>query len=362
MGTARLATPALPGFKILHAPAPQQIPDSSVSFLQMLGGPAIIFMPGRTRRKRAITTLLHGNEPSGFQALHRLLKEGFKPYADTTFIVVSVDAALHEPLYTHRALPDHRDINRCFKPPYTDAPGMLAKQVLDYLVDLAPEAIVDVHNTSGSGPAFSVSTRLGTQYTALASHFTRWFIHTDIELGSLMEVPFCCPIVTIESGGAMDELATLNAYNGLRSYLTAEDVFAPRQDIELLEQPKRLEIHRHATLAYAERPVFGANVTIRQDIEQRNFGITRPGEVLGWLDHARLEHFRLAGQQPQEYLSDYFCADNSELTVTRPLKFFMVTTRSDIAKSDCLLYFVDINNQLTTSKRQQHLSEVPLSD
>ena len=177
-----------------------------------------------------------------------------------------------------------------------------------------------------------------------------------------MEVPFCCPIVTIESGGAMDELATLNAYNGLRSYLTAQDVFAPRQDIELLEQPKRLEIHRHATLAYAERPVFGANVTIRQDIEQRNFGITRPGEVLGWLDHARLEHFRLSGQQPQEFLSDYFCADNNELTVTRPLKFFMVTTRCDIAKSDCLLYFVDIHNQHTTSKRQQHLTEVPLSD
>lgn len=362
MGTARLVTPALPAFKVLYAPAPDQIPDSSVSFLQQLGGPAIVFLPGRTRQKRAVTTLLHGNEPSGLQALHRLLKEGFQPYADTTFIIVSVTAALHDPVFTHRALPQKRDINRCFRPPYNDEPGVLAKQVLDYLVDLAPEAIVDVHNTSGSGPVFSVATRLSAQHTALASHFTRWFIQTDIELGSLMEVPFCCPVVTIESGGAMDELATINAYNGLHSFLMAENVFVPRQDIEILQQPKRLEIHREASLAFAERPVFGMNVTMRQDIEQRNFGITRPGDVLGWVDHARLEHFRLTGQQKNEFLSDYFCADNNELTVTRPLKFFMVTTRSDIAKSDCLLYFIDINNQLTTTRRQQHLGEVPLSD
>lgn len=160
----------------------------------------------------------------------------------------------------------------------------------------------------------------------------------------------------------MDELATENAYNGLRSFLSAENVFAQRQDIELLEQPKRLEIHGQASLIYAERPVFGVNVTIRKDIEQRNFGITRPGEILGWLDHGRLEHFRLAGQQQHEYLSDYFSADNNELTVTRPLKFFMVTTRSDIAKSDCLLYFVDINGQLPNAKRQQHIMEVPLND
>ncbi|OFI35348.1 hypothetical protein BFC17_15035 [Alteromonas lipolytica] len=338
------------------------MPDSSIAFLQQLNGPAVIFVPGKTRRKRAITTLLHGNEPSGFQALHRLLKEGFEPYADTTFIVVSAIAALHEPLFTHRALPGERDINRCFKPPYSDRPGLLAKLVLDYLVDLAPEAILDVHNTSGSGPAFSVASRLSAQHSALASHFTRWFIHTDIQLGSLMEVPFCCPVVTIESGGAQDELATINAYNGLRSFLSVQDIFTPRQDVELLEHPKRLEIHGQASLAYAERPVFGANVTIRQDIEQRNFGITRPGDVLGWVDHCRLEHFRLSGQRKNEYLGDYFCADNSELTVTRPLKFFMVTTRSDIAKSDCLLYFVDINEQPTNTVRQQHITEVPLSD
>ncbi|NVK54871.1 MAG: succinylglutamate desuccinylase/aspartoacylase family protein [Alteromonadaceae bacterium] len=332
------------GFKMLKAPTPEQIPESSLAFLQQIGEPGIIFVPGHTREKRVVTTLLHGNEPSGVEAIHKLLRSGFKPYADTIFIIVSVAAALREPVFTHRALPGSRDINRCFRPPYNDAPGRLAKQITDYLVDLAPQAIIDIHNTSGSGPSFSVATRLDDTHQALASHFTRWFIHTDIELGSIMEVPFCCPIVTIEAGGALDELSAANAYDGLQSYLTAEDVFVARQDMALLKQPKRLEIYNEVSLAYAERPVFGANVTIRQDIEQHNFGITRPGDVLGWLDHNKLDHFRLAGHQANQFIDDYFSVYNNELTVTRPLKMFMVTTRGDIAKSDCLLYFVDTDS------------------
>lgn len=362
MGIARIVQPYFAGFQFLEAPQPADVPESSFQFLQQLGRPSVIHLAGKTAQKRAVLTLLHGNEPSGFCAMHRLLREGFKPHADTTFIIASVSAATHQPGFTHRALPGNRDINRCFRPPYKDEPGQLAKHIIDYLVDLAPESIVDIHNTSGSGPAFSVSTRLSPAHSALASHFTRWFIHTDLELGSVMEVPFCCPIVTIESGGAMDDLSLLNAYNGLVSYLNAEDVFSGRQDMEILQHPKRLEIHSEASLAYAERPVFGANVTIRQDIEQRNFGITRPGDTLGWVDHAKLEHFRLAGQQRGEQLSDYFSAETSELTVTRPLKFFMVTTRADIAKSDCLLYFVDINSQQTLSQNRQNLKQIPLHE
>ncbi|MDC8830723.1 hypothetical protein [Alteromonas gilva] len=335
---------ALPGFKVLKAPTPADIAESSLAFLHQLGQPSIITVPGQTRAKRAVTTLLHGNEPSGFQAIHRLLRAGFKPYADTTFIIVSVEAALREPVFTHRALPENRDINRCFRPPYNDVPGLLARQILDYLVDLSPHAIVDIHNTSGSGPAFSVATRQSRQHQALASHFTRWFIHTDIELGSIMEVPFCCPIITIEAGGAMDEQSTANAFDGLHSFLSAEDVYQPRQDMDLLCQPKRLEICPGTSLAYAERPVFGANVTMHQDIERHNFGVTRPGDILGWLDHHKLAHFRLTGQQPNEFIDDYFRLQGNALTVARPLKLFMVTTRPDIAESDCLLYFVDTDS------------------
>ena len=340
MGFARIATPTIPGFQLLNA-EDLELPTSSFQFLESLQGPTIIKLKGKTRRRRAVLTLLHGNEPSGFLALYKLLKEKFEPLADTTFFVVSVPAAIAAPGFRYRALPQHKDINRCFKPPYTGDEGHLAKQLIDYLVDLAPEAIVDVHNTSGSGPAFSVSRRITPMHQALASHFTRWFIHTDIELGAVMEVPFCCPIVTIEAGGAQDDSAHINAYEGLVSFLSAEDVYQTRQDIEILQHPRRLEIHKQATLAFAERPVFGASITIRQDIEQRNFGTTQPGDILGWVDHEKLEHFRLGGHQAGELVEHYFSADNNQLTVTKPLKFFMVTTRSDIAKSDCLLYFIE---------------------
>lgn len=340
MGFAHIVTPTLPGFQLLNAEE-LVLPATSFQFLQALNGPTIIRLKGQTRQRRAVITLLHGNEPSGFLALYKLLQEKFEPYADTMFFVVSVPAALETPGFRHRSLPQHKDINRCFKPPYSGEEGQLAKQVIDYLVDLAPKAIIDLHNTSGSGPAFSVSSRSTPMHQALASHFTRWFIHTDIELGSVMEVPFCCPVVTIEAGGAQDDIAHINAYEGLKSFLSEEDVFQQRQHIEILQHPRRLEIHKNASLAFAERPVFGASITIRQDIEQRNFGTTQPGDVLGWVDHEKLEHFRLGGHKAGELVEHYFSANDNQLTVTKPLKFFMVTTRSDIAKSDCLLYFIE---------------------
>lgn len=343
MNSLKCAIPTIPGFQVYDAPKAKDIPDSSLQFLQQLDAPTIIKIPGKTAKTRAVITLLHGNEPSGFAAIHRLLKEGFVPETNTVFAIVSVAAALRRPFFHYRFSPDAQDINRCFRPPYDSPVHILAKQLISFLVDASPEAILDVHNTSGSGPAFSVGTRTTTKHTALSSHFTRWFIHTDMQLGALMEVPFGCPVVTIESGGALDEQSTINAYNGIRSYLTASDVFEPKQDLQILQHPKRLELHSNVGIAYADRPVFGANVTMRQDIEQCNFGITQPGDILGWVDHDQLEHFRLAGQQRNESLDHYFTANNNVLTVRRPLKFFMVTTRPDIATNDCLLYFVESN-------------------
>lgn len=341
MGLAKSATFQSDTLVHINADSSELNLATAFSMLLSLPGPCVIHMPGKHRGCRLVTTLLHGNEPSGLEAVHRLLSENFVPYVDTKIIIASVYAAREEPAFTHRALPNGQDLNRCFRPPYHGVEGKLAKQIIDYIVSVQPEAVVDLHNTSGSGPAFSVSARQCPEHIALASHFSRWFIHTTIQLGSLMEVPLPCPVITVEAGGALDDDAARHAYSGLRSFLQHKDIYQQQQDVERLLEPKRLEIHRNTSLAYADRPVFGANITLRQDIEQHNFGVTPPGTVLGWVDHDKLEHFRIGGGNTP--INRYFDAQSNELVVVRPMRFFMITTRVDIAKSDCLLYFVDIS-------------------
>ena len=323
---------------------PEQVPETVFEFLLSLSGPTVIKIKGQRDGHdagcRIITTLLHANEPSGFRVLHKFLKEGFEPLFDTYFILASIRAAKQEPVFSHRFLPGERDLNRCFSPPYTDTNGQLAKAIIDFIVEHKPECVIDLHNTSGSGPIFSVSTRHQCQHIGLGSFFSRWLVHAEIPLGAIMELPLTCPIITVEAGGAQDKDADFNAYIGLRRLLLSEEPFDMQQPVDVLHRPIRLEVNTESSLAYSDRPVFGVNITLCQDIERFNFGLTPIGERVGWADIDGLKHFNLNGQQLGVNVVDYFNIDSGELRTTQPLKIFMATSCLDIAKSDCILYFV----------------------
>lgn len=308
-------------------------------FLAHLGGPAVLHIKGKdSSRCRVIVTLLHGNEPSGLRAIYRLLKVGIIPITDVKVIIGSVSAARTEPLFTNRMLPGQRDLNRCFNGPEHDIQGQLAKAIYEQIIHFCPEAVVDVHNTSGSGPSFCVSIDDNSHHQALASHFSRRYIYADIRLGSLMEQNFGCPIVTVEAGGAQDIEADNNAYQGLMSYFVSLNLFSKVSEIEVLRYPRRLELCPGTTLNFAEQQDQNSQVTLNQDVEKHNFGITQPSDVLGWTDDQMLTCFQLDKRDIPA--SDYFHVENGQIKTRYPLKLFMVTTKPEIAKTDCLFYFV----------------------
>ena len=171
-------------FKFVRNPAVDQLGNNVGEFLRWMDGPTCFLLEGQdTGRTRALVTLLHGNEPSGTMALHRWLRSGRKPAVNIVCIVASVGAALEAPLFSHRMLPRARDLNRCFKPPFEDAQGVLAEEILELLKLHKPEAVVDMHNTSGSGPSFGVCTHMDRQHDALVSLFTQRMIVSDLGLG-----------------------------------------------------------------------------------------------------------------------------------------------------------------------------------
>ena len=154
-------------FRFLRNPLATEIGDNVGQFLEVLGGPACIFLDGdNTDSTRAFVTLLHGNEPSGVMALFRWLKSARRPAVNIVCIVASVTAAMETPLFSNRMLPGTRDLNRCFRPPFDDEQGQLAEEILEILHMHRPEAVIDMHNTSGSGPAFGVCTHMDRQHDA----------------------------------------------------------------------------------------------------------------------------------------------------------------------------------------------------
>jgi len=332
-------------FNFIRDPAPGSGGNNVEEFLRWLDGPTCFFFsgadPGRTR---ALVTLLHGNEPSGAMAVWRWLRSGRRPAVNVVCIVASVVAALAPPLFSHRMLPRARDLNRCFRPPFDDAQGALAQELLEILRLHHPEAVVDMHNTSGSGPSFGVCTHMDRQHDALVSFFTQRLIVSNLGLGALMEISeSSCPTLTVEVGGRLDEPAHELAWEGLCRYFEATSVLDPPPadwGLELLRDPIRLELKDRVTLTYAEQPSTSFDITLRADIEHHNFGTVGENTLLGWASGSERRLFSARDAAGRCAVSRLVRIDNGELYPARPLRLFMITNNAAIAQSDCLFYAV----------------------
>ncbi|WP_217424588.1 M14 family metallopeptidase [Nitrogeniibacter mangrovi] len=328
--------------------------------LERLDQPLCITLAGADpRRTRVLVTLLHGNEPSGFIALHRWLREGKRPATHVVCLIASVAAAQLAPRFSHRTVPGARDLNRCFRPPFDiDPPGHLARRLLEVIGSVAPEAVVDVHNTSGAGPSFAVSISADERHRTLASLFTRRLVHTDLRLGALMEISeHLVPTVTIECGGRLDDAAHTVAWAGIDHFFTRDELWADIPDpgaIEVMHNPVRLELTEACTLAYDRAPRTDVPLTLRADIEHLNFGITPAGTHLGWVRGAGLRDLFVARNTAHTcVLEDLLCLVGGELRTRRPLKLFMITTHPGIARSDCLFYAVQDDGRELVPRRTE---------
>ena len=326
---------------VWEQPSPAAVAPRVSDFLCDLPGPVAIHLHGLDRsRCRVLVTLLHGNEPSGLEAVHQWLRSGEQPAVDTVFIVASVAAARTEPLFYYRQLPGKRDLNRSFAPPYTDSEGLLARAILQYIDQCQPEAVIDIHNTSGSSHGFAVATGDTPAARCLVGLFVDYLIVTDLQLGSLMEQPLACPVVTIEAGGVLDDTSDFVASAGLSRYLMAPQLFAEERPLTLYQHPYRLELLQHSRIDYADHPLRDRDVTIRKDIERYNFAGLEAGATLGWLGEEGLTHLQVVAGDCSHPVQEFFQVRDGILSARSPLHLFMATTRPDIAASDCLFYFV----------------------
>lgn len=327
-------------------PTPDDIGATSAEFLHLLPGPTHIYIAGKNpQRARAIVTLSHGNEPSGLQAIFEVLKRQIEPVVDIHCFIPSVDAAKQAPGFIYRTLPHHRDFNRCFKPPFDiDEQGQLALELLQSLQAIAPECLIDIHNTSGSSPPFGVTSFMSARHNALVSLFTHRTIVTDLRLGSLMEISESfLPTVTIECGGALDTESANVAFEGLQRYFTLDDVLRGGYSDLLLEffhNPIRMELQEGSDIAYGDHCLFEGGVTLLPDIENHNFGTVDASCRLGFVSGELTSVLTAKDAEGEERVSDFFEVRAGELFPTRELKLFMVTTNPEIARKDCLFYLV----------------------
>ena len=287
---------------------------------------------------RLVSGGLHGNEPSGFHAVHALLRDPGSLATDVVFLLGNVEAALLEPHFSHRAVPGGRDMNRVWGGDDPSPLGEVARQALAQLEGLPLEAGVDLHNNTGYNPIYAITIADGAVRRPLARAWTRRLVlYPGTYLGTLLEqIEARAPGVVIECGQAGDPESDLAAERGLRNFLEAGDLESipegepgPPQTFRSLG---RVLVRPEVSLGFGARAE--AELRVDPGIERWNFVELPAGTLLGRFDGAPpllLE----GGELEVDAVLDQ---RDGEVRTRVPLVPVMLTTRPDAAKLDCLFY------------------------
>ena len=328
-------------------PAPSSIDADPVAWLAALGAPTVVRLTGVDRsRRRGVSTLVHGDEPSGFLALHAFLRGGVRPAVDVVATIAAVDAARAPPGFAHRFLPGRRDLNRCFPGGAVlddDVQLRLARALHDALLGDAPlEALVDLHNNSGRNPCYALVPVVDERRLQVAALFDTTLVMDAGRLpGTLTDaVAARTPSVTVECGQGADPAAHDAARGGLARFLTRDRLFdAPPPPFSVFAGNQPVRLAPDAVVAFGDVPVDGADLTLFADVDRFNFTTMPPGTALGVVGGRRV--FPLVVPTPNgDVARDLFAVDGDRLVTVQPVTPVMMTTKLAAARGDCLCYVV----------------------
>lgn len=334
------------------------------SLLRRLGRTTLLTLPGTGEAApRAVVTLQHGDEPSGLQALLRVLRRRRRFTFDLHVVIGNVEAALEPPGFAHRFLAHQRDMNRLWAMDAPDdAQSAAVVAVREHLLALAPSSVVDLHNTSGANPFHSIVTRTDVASLDLATRFTTTVVHWQQRVGALMEAfDGRVPAVAVECGLAGRPASLAFALDGVRRWLAGPDP-SPRAELldhDLLAPMRRVLIDPAVRFRFGGSPDAEVEVTVPIDADRRNGIPTPAGWTLAEVAPGRSMPFRVLEPDGRDVTHEVLALEGGRVLVTVDATPLMMTRTVDAARKDCLTYLLGTDT-LPTATEGTHPS-VPLS-
>ena len=307
---------------------------------EILPGPTLFELPGRDPDPLFVSTLLHGNEYSGLEAMQAVLRRHAASGLPRSllFFVGNVGAAAANV----RTLPGERDFNRVW--PGTLYPGEpqaeMAQWIYDYAARRGLFASIDIHNNTGFNPHYSCVTKLEPKFIALAQLFSRIVVHFQRPVGThAAAFANLCPSITVECGKAGAGSATEHAVELVEAALSIAALpdHAPApHDVDLLRTYAIVKPPAEASSSFDGAP---ADFMFRADIDHLNFSELAPGDTFG-VARSGVALDILPGDGDDADPGEYFDYAGGEIRLTRPAIPAMLTVDPRAVRLDCLCYLM----------------------
>ena len=320
---------------------------SDEEVLARLGGPTLLRLPGTDANPaaRVVACLLHGNEDSGFRAVARLLRSGARFPFDLWVFIGNVEAAVADGAFGHRYLEGQEDFNRIWRrEPALTPERKLATAVLDELEAAAPEAVLDLHNTSGDNPPHAVvpdrADRGAERTVALAAACIGLVLQWRLEAHTLMEAMApICPAIAVECGIAGRPEHVDVAADVLHRFLHLDPVPDAGQPEQRFEMRERVVVRPEASFAFDAQLRPGLDLALAPDLDAANFGMLFAGAVIGRCPPGRDMPLRANDMDGRDTTDEAFAlGGDGRIRLQRDVTPVMMTRSVIQTRRDCLFY------------------------
>ncbi len=340
-GTCDTFLQVTPRLTVLSDIPPGLLECPTRSLAGLLPGPTLIHLPGRIPEPLFATVLLHGNEPTGFEALCEVLRR-YRPRGlprALSIFIGNVAAAARGV----RALPEQADYNRVWpgtpSPEYPEA--RLMRQVVDDIAARAPFASIDLHNNSGINPHYACVSRLEPEFLHLARLFSRIAVYFERPAGAqTIAMSAHCPSVTVECGriGTSDGLSHAVEFIEACLHLShfPEHPLAA-QDIEILHTLAIVKVPSEVSMSFDGTP---ADIRFRPDLDHLNFAPAAAGTALGRVSANPKARLMVLPGNRVDGIGGWFDYSEHEIRLARPAIPAMLTCDADAVRADCLCYLM----------------------
>ncbi|MGA8261881.1 MAG: M14 family metallopeptidase [Arenicellales bacterium] len=319
----------------------QELPDALLEcgpreVHDILGGPTLCHLPGRSGRPLFVSVLLHGNEITGLLAMQRVLKyyrHRELPRPLSLFVGNTRAAAAGK-----RLVEGQPDYNRIWGT--GDGPEQrMTLDVMEHMRRLDPVGCIDIHNNTGRNPLYTVVARRDRAHLSLASRFSRTVVYaTQPDTTCATSFSALCPSVTAESGLPGEPAGVDAVVRYVSDSLELPDpIHHVEFDVDLFHTVAVVKVAPQCTCGVAGED---ADFELDPTVERFNFKEVPPGTVLGRVRGGRPDCVEI---QPFETTAarTWLQVQGGELTVARTLMPAMLTSDPEVVKWDCLCYVME---------------------